>query len=168
MSVEAMAPAVDASSPESGQTTPDNDDPSQSSRSERKNSKVSKPRLSSSQKNNNHKDAENKRRTAIRERFTDLSQIVPATVGQERSEQVMLTRTKDYLQDTIEEIRELEMLAAQQGIPINEVGQMRDNDYGGPQWRQPNLDRYEKAKFKKAAKQRDNSLDDADGEAEDE
>ena len=54
--------------------------------------KSSKPRLTASQKNFNHKDAENKRRTAIRERFTELSNLVPGAQGHERSEQIMLVK----------------------------------------------------------------------------
>ncbi|KAK5093161.1 Transcription factor [Exophiala xenobiotica] len=75
----------------------------------KRNSKSSKPRLTPHQKDTNHKDAENKRRTAIRENFTTLSQVVPGTEGQERSEQVMLVKTKEYLVDSIKEIHQLEL-----------------------------------------------------------
>jgi len=159
-----MAESEAASSPDSaGQSTGDPSTPG----SKKRTSKSSKPRLTAYQKNTNHKDAENKRRTAIRENFTSLSQTVPGTEGQERSEQVMLVKTKEFLRDGIDEIRRLELEAASKGIPVSDVGQMRDNDYGGPKWKQPNLDKYHKAKLKKASKS-GSVQDDADGEAEDE
>ena len=130
----------------------------------RKDSKVSKPRLTAEQKNDNHKEAENKRRTAIRETFAELSQLVPGTAGQERSEQVMLTKTSEYLAASIREIRELELQAAQMGLVTNSVGQLKDTDYGGSQWQQPNLDKYHKQKAKKASRRGEDV--DADAEAE--
>lgn len=133
----------------------------------KRSSKSSKPRLTAVQKNTNHKDAENKRRTAIRERFTELSQLVPDALGQERSEQVMLVKTRDYLQGSIAEIRQLTDLARQQGIQIPDEMRMNDFDYGGSKWKEPNLAKYEKSKTKKIAKG-GAILDDADGEAEDE
>jgi len=165
MSREAMAESEAASSPDSASQSPG--DPSTTPGSKKRNSKSSKPRLTPHQKNTNHKDAENKRRTAIRENFTTLSQVVPGTEGQERSEQVMLVKTKEYLVDSIKEIRQLELEAQQRGIPVSDNGRMKDSDYGGPKWKQPNLDKYHKAKSKKASKS-GSIQDDADGEAEDE
>lgn len=142
-------------------------DPSSTPGTRKRNSKSSKPRLTAYQKNTNHKDAENKRRTAIRENFTSLSQVVPGTDGQERSEYVMLVKTKEYLVDSIKELRQLESEAQQRGIQISDTGCLKDTDYGGPKWKQPNLDKYHKAKLKKASKS-GSTQDDADGEAEDE
>ena len=69
--------------------------------------------------------------------------------------------------DSINEIRQLELEAQQQGIPLSDTGRLKDSDYGGPKWKQPNLDKYHKAKLKKASKS-GSVQDDADGEAEDE
>lgn len=121
----------------------------QSASSKKKAGKVTKPRLSASQKNTNHKDAENKRRNAIRERFTDLSKMVPGAGGQERSEQVMLGKTTDFLREILKEQRDLEALAAQRGIILDEKDKLKDTDYGGPNWREPNLEAYRASKAKK-------------------
>lgn len=142
---EASSPASSAQS-----DTPASNSKSGSS-GKRKSSKSSKPRLTASQKNTNHKDAENKRRNAIRERFTDLSKMVPGAEGQERSEQVMLGKTTEFLKDMLEEQRRLEDLAAQRGIVVDEKDKLKDTDYGGPNWRQPNLDAYAAAKAKKSS-----------------
>lgn len=155
------------SSPESSGQLSQNEDPSRSSSNKKRLSKTSKPRLTAVQKNTNHKDAENKRRNAIRERFTELSELVPDAQGQERSEQVMLAKTKSYIQDSIKEIRKLETIAARQGVMLEEKGRLRDSDYGGPAWVQPNLDKYEKTKLKKSSRGHDNQDDGDDGEAED-
>ena len=144
------------------------DDDNRTPGSKKRNSKSSKPRLTAVQKNTNHKDAENKRRTAIRDRFTELSQLVPDASGQERSEQVMLQKTKDYLQSTLVEIRQLELEAQQRGLQVPEEMKLRDVDYGGSKWKTPNLAKYEKAKTKKMAKGAALADDDDDGEAEDE
>jgi heteromeric Ino2p/Ino4p transcription factor len=111
--------------------------------------KPSKPRLTASQKNFNHKDAENKRRTAIRERFTELSNLVPGAQGNERSEQVMLGKTTDYLKDMLVEQRRLEDLCQEQGITVDPSTAMRDDDFGGPRWKAVNMEQYEASKQKK-------------------
>lgn len=79
----------------------------------------------------------------------------------------MLVKTKEYLVDSIKELRQLESEAQQRGIQISDTGCLKDTDYGGPKWKQPNLDKYHKAKLKKASKS-GSTQDDADGEAEDE
>lgn len=150
MSNEDGATESNASSPASSTTSEAKQATATPSGSSKK-SKVSKPRLTASQKNFNHKDAENKRRTAIRERFTELSHMVPGAQGQERSEQVMLGKTTDFLRDMLQEQRRLETLADAQGIPIDESTRMRDDDYGGPQWVQPNMAAYESSKQKKSS-----------------
>ncbi|KEF62110.1 uncharacterized protein A1O9_00082 [Exophiala aquamarina CBS 119918] len=146
---EDRATESNGSSPASS-TTSEAKKPSTTPAGSSKKSKASKPRLTASQKNFNHKDAENKRRTAIRERFTELSQMVPGAQGQERSEQVMLGKTTDFLRDMLQEQRRLEALADAQGIPIDDSTRMRDDDYGGPQWVQPNMAAYESSKQKKS------------------
>lgn len=113
--------------------------------------KASKPRLTAVQKNTNHKDAENKRRNAIRERFIELSDMVPGTKGQERSEQVMLQKTSTFLKGQIRELRLLEQMADQRGVPIDESERLQNNDYIGPAFKQPHMDGYRADKAKKAA-----------------
>ncbi|KAL8243944.1 hypothetical protein R6Q59_010202 [Mikania micrantha] len=115
----------------------------------KKSGKSSKPRLTATQKNTNHKDAENKRRNAIRERFTDLSRMVPGAEGQERSEQVMLGKTTEFLKEMLEEQRRLEDLAEQRGIMLDEKNRLQDTDYGGSKWAPINMDAYHAAKAKK-------------------
>ncbi|KAL6245973.1 Transcription factor [Rhinocladiella similis] len=122
----------------------------------KKSSKVAKPRLTEDQRNFNHKDAENKRRTAIRERFTELSRMVPGALGQEKSEQAMLTKTADYLREMIVEQRKLEALADSQGIQINDAGRLKDEDYAGPKWRQLNMEQYEASKQRKGGSNDEN------------
>lgn len=114
-------------------------------------SKVSKPRLTASQKNFNHKDAENKRRTAIRDRFTELSQMVPGAAGQERSEQVMLVKTSEFLREMLMEQRRLEELADERGVKCE--GRLTEDDYGGERWKSPNMDAFEKDKKKEKKEQ---------------
>jgi hypothetical protein len=159
MSNEDGATESNASSPASSTTSEAKQATNAPSGSSKK-SKVSKPRLTASQKNFNHKDAENKRRTAIRERFTELSHMVPGAQGQERSEQVMLGKTTDFLRDMLQEQRRLETLADAQGIPIDESTRMRDDDYGGPQWIQPNMAAYESSKQKKSTGDSQNATKD--------
>ncbi|KIW61525.1 hypothetical protein PV05_01636 [Exophiala xenobiotica] len=130
--------------------------------SSKKSSKTSKPRLTASQKNFNHKDAENKRRTAIRERFTELSHMVPGAMGQEKSEQVMLNKTTEYLKQMLEEQRRLEAMADRQGIPIDDAGRLRDDDLGGPTWQPRNMEHYEASKQKRGDGSEQNADDDND------
>ncbi|KAJ9636109.1 uncharacterized protein PV06_04233 [Exophiala oligosperma] len=124
----------------------DNSNAREPGSSSKKNSKVAKSRLTEDQRNFNHKDAENKRRTAIRERFTELSRMVPGALGQEKSEQAMLSKTADYLREMMEEQRKLEAIADSQGIQIDDAGRLKDEDYGGPNWRQLNMEQYEASK----------------------
>lgn len=164
---EPVSSAEDSAQSPNNDNDNDGDDDTKTSGGKKRGSKSSKPRLTAVQKNTNHKDAENKRRNAIRERFTELSQLVPEAAGQERSEQVMLQKTKAYLQDSIEEIRRLELQAQSRGIQIPEDVRLKDTDYLGSAWKQPNLDKYEKSKLKKQAKT-GVALDDLDAEGEDE
>lgn len=139
----------EASSPASSTISDSQTNPGKSGSGKKKAGKSSKPRLTATQKNTNHKDAENKRRNAIRERFTDLSKLVPGAEGQERSEQVMLGKTTDFLREMLEEQRKLEDIAEQRGMMIDEKDKLQDTDYGGSNWRQPNMDAYHAAKSKK-------------------
>jgi hypothetical protein len=104
--------------------------------------------LTASQKNFNHKDAENKRRTAIRERFTELSNLVPGALGHERSEQVMLGKSTEFLREMLLEQRRLEEMAQKQGITIGGEP-IREDDFGGPKWKASNMEQYEASKQKK-------------------
>lgn len=133
--------------------------------SSKKPTKGSKPRLTASQKNFNHKDAENKRRTAIRERFTELSHMVPGAQGQERSEQVMLAKTTDFLKDMLVEQRRLEAIACERGIRLDEAEKLKDTDLGGSRWKGKNMEQYENSKQKKGTGSGQNaSLGDEDNE----
>lgn len=132
-------------------SSPQSDNPANTSKSgsRKKNGKASKPRLTASQKNTNHKDAENKRRNAIRERFTDLSKMVPGATGQERSEQVMLGKTTEFLKEMLIEQRKLEGIAEQRGVILDEKDKLKDTDYGGSKWQHMNMDAYHATKVKK-------------------
>jgi Helix-loop-helix DNA-binding domain len=140
---------------ESTASTPASSDASDSqqprtSNSSKKRSKANKPRLTAVQKNTNHKDAENKRRNAIRERFTELSHMVPGAEGQERSEQVMLAKTTEYLRRMLREQRHLEMMADARGVTLPENDRLKDSDYGGKHWRPIYMEEYREQKAKKA------------------
>ncbi|KAJ4501909.1 Transcription factor [Exophiala dermatitidis] len=103
----------------------------------------------SNKKSFNHKDAENKRRTAIRQRFTELSHMVPGAEGQERSEQVMLSKTTEFLRAMLLEQRRLIEVADSQGIQVDPGWRLRDDDLGGPGWKAKNMEQYESSKQKK-------------------
>ncbi|KAJ9611345.1 Transcription factor [Cladophialophora chaetospira] len=132
--------------------------------SSKKASRVAKPRLTASQKNFNHKDAENKRRTAIRDRFTELSNLVPGAQGHERSEQIMLMKTTEYLREQLIEQRRLEEMAKKQGITIDAGEPMRDDDFGGPKWKDINMQQYEASKQKKEASESQQTSRQGEGE----
>ena len=122
-----------------------------SSSSSKKRNKVNKPRLTAVQKNTNHKDAENKRRNAIRERFTELSLMVPGAEGQERSEQVMLNKSTDFLRKMLREQRHLEMMADARGVKFDKEIRLKPSDFGGDKWKPFYMEEYRAAKVKKAA-----------------
>ena len=131
-------------------STEDSDSQRPDSSSGKKRSKVTKPRLTAVQKNTNHKDAENKRRNAIRERFTDLANMVPGAEGMERSEQVMLEKTADFLRRQLRELRHLELMAESRGIKLDEDNRLKDTDLGGDGWKPIHMDEYRAQKAKKA------------------
>ena len=163
-------PKADSSSPARSSSVSSDQDQSQSSTSRRKSSttnpnaaKSSKPRLTAHQKNTNHKDAENKRRNAIRDQFLELSRIVPGAKGQERSEYVMLQKTVAYLKEVMEDRRALINEIEQRGGKAEEEVKLNDNDWGGKQWTPKGLEEWCKSKGKDI-----NKLDeDEDGEEED-
>jgi hypothetical protein len=143
-------PKADSSSP-TGSSSETSD--SESATSQRKSptsntTKVSKPRLTAHQKNTNHKDAENKRRNAIRDQFLELSRIVPDTQGQDRSEYVMLQKTVAYLKEALEKRRNLVAAAEARGEMVSEDMKLSDQDWGGRKWRPKNLEEWCKAKKK--------------------
>jgi hypothetical protein len=122
-----------------------------SSTSGKKRAKTNKPRLTAVQKNTNHKDAENKRRNAIRERFTELSHMVPGAAGQERSEQVMLAKTTEFLRKMLREQKHLETMADARGVQVDEEVRLKEDDYCGKEWTEPYMEEYRAQKAKKAA-----------------
>ncbi|RMZ79587.1 hypothetical protein DV737_g3337, partial [Chaetothyriales sp. CBS 132003] len=124
---------------------------SNTARPPRKKSRSSaKPRLTAHQKNTNHKDAENKRRNAIRERFTELSTMVPGTAGQERSEQVMLQKTSEFLRCQMGELRQLERIARERGLDVDKDAEaLKDSDYGGRHWREVHMEEYREQRERK-------------------
>ena len=77
----------------------------------------------------------------------------------------MIQKTRVYIEDTTNEIRELERQALELGIPLDPKDLTKDTGYGGSAWKQPHLAQYEKDKAKKASKS-GKALDDADGEAD--
>lgn len=77
--------------------------------------------------------------------------MVPGAEGHERSEQVMLGKTTEFLKDMIIEQRRLEKIADEQGIRLDDGRRLRDDDYGGSQWRALNMDQYEAGKQKRGS-----------------
>ncbi|CAK7274082.1 hypothetical protein SEPCBS57363_005978 [Sporothrix epigloea] len=71
-----------------------------------------KPRLTETEKKQNHIASEQKRRQAIREGFDRMTELVPGLEGQGRSEGLVLQRTVEFMKKAIEErerlIREIE------------------------------------------------------------
>ena len=123
--------------------------------------KVSKPRLTAHQKNTNHKDAENKRRNAIRDQFLTLSRIVPGTEGQERSEHVMLQKTVAHLKEVMEERRELVSRIEARGGRVADELKLHEHDWGGKDWAPRGVEEWERIRGIKPGTA-------AEGEGEDE
>jgi len=169
LSLDATMPKADSSSPTPSSSV--SSDQSETSTSRRKSSttntnaaKTSKPRLTAHQKNTNHKDAENKRRNAIRDQFLELSRIVPGAKGQERSEYVMLQKTVSYLKKAMEERRELVQAIEKRGGIVEDDVKLGEENWGGKEWRPKGLEEWCKAKGKDI-----NKLEDEDdgGEGDD-
>ena len=105
-----------------------------------------KPRLSFHQKNTNHKEAENKRRNAIREQFRVLSTMVENGEGLERSENLMLRKVVTQMKRENTERRGLLAVYEQRGLVVPEDLRLSEKEYGGPEWQQQNLEEWCKAK----------------------
>ncbi|WPH05022.1 Hypothetical protein R9X50_00792000 [Acrodontium crateriforme] len=75
-----------------------------------------KPRLTDSQKKQNHIESEKKRREAIRKGFDRLAEIVPGMEGSGRSEAVVLQATVEYLRGQMRRKEELRKAARQRGM----------------------------------------------------
>ena len=74
---------------------------------------------------------------------------MPGANGHERSEQVMLNKSTEYLRDLLLEKRRLEEMARQQSIEIDSGEPMREDDFGGPKWKATNMEQYEASKQKR-------------------
>jgi heteromeric Ino2p/Ino4p transcription factor len=105
-----------------------------------KKGKSSRKMLTETQKNSNHKEAENKRRNMIRDQFTRLSHIVPGAEGRERSELVMLELTLSHFKAQVEESRMLAAEIEKRGGHVDESLKLRRDDWGGDKWRGKNLE----------------------------
>ena len=154
-----MAKATRNSSPGStvDSGTPENDSETPPPPGSNKKSKSTRTPLSEVQKSTNHKDAENKRRNAIREQFTELSNLVPGTEGQQRSEHLMLQATVDFLKEQTMKARELEQEITAHGgqLPLEEM--MRDDEWGGPDFVPRNVMEHEAAKVRRTVGRTDSS-----------
>lgn len=75
--------------------------------------------------------------------------MVPGALGQERSEQVMLAKTTEFLREMLVEQRRLEALADEQGIPLDNEERLKSNDFGGTNWKATNMEQYEASKQKR-------------------
>jgi hypothetical protein len=157
-------PKADSSSPErsSSETSDFESTDSRHKSPTSRATKVSKPRLTAYQKNTNHKDAENKRRNAIRDQFLELSKIVPDTLGQDRSEYVMLQKTVAYIKEAVEKRRSLIVAVEARGEMVSEDMKISDQDWKGPKWRPKNLEEWCRTKKKDI-----NTLERNDGIGED-
>ncbi|KAI1855638.1 hypothetical protein JX265_006041 [Neoarthrinium moseri] len=66
-----------------------------------------KPRLTETEKKQNHIASEQKRREAIRSGFDRLCELIPGLEGQGRSEGLVLKRTVEYIREQLETRRQL-------------------------------------------------------------
>ncbi|ETN38073.1 uncharacterized protein HMPREF1541_07697 [Cyphellophora europaea CBS 101466] len=138
----------DSPATEPGSEVEDSSPSSTPAQSKKRTTKPSKARLTSAQKNTNHRDAENKRRDGIRAQFDALSNIVPGTQGQAKSEQHMLTRTAEHLEDKLKEIREMIEEMDRKGIPVEDSwrAMVTEDDFGGANYQTPAMAEYEAKK----------------------
>jgi hypothetical protein len=128
--------------------------PYTSQQHQKKSSKPSKARLTSAQKNTNHRDAENKRRDGIRGQFETLADMVPECHGQAKSEYVMLTNTAQYIENGLDDIRELVRHLDARGLPVKEEWRklITDKDFGGANHHTPAMNEYAMKKQRAEAK----------------
>jgi hypothetical protein len=92
----------------------------------------------------------------------ELSRIVPGTLGQDRSEYVMLQKTVAYLKEAVEKRRNLIAVAEARGETVREEMKLSDQDWGGQKWKPKNLEEWCRAKKKDI-----NTLEKNDGLGED-
>lgn len=128
--------------------------PSASEQPKKKSSKSSKARLTSAQKNTNHRDAENKRRDGIRTQFENLADMVPGCEGMAKSEQFVLTKTAEYLEESLAHCRRMVAELDRKGIPVPEKyrAMLTENDFGGSNHQTPAMDEYESKKQRAEAR----------------
>ena len=135
----------------SADSTSDDDDQRTTPQSgSNKKSKSSRTPLSETQKSTNHKDAENKRRNAIREQFTKLSELVPGAEGHERSEYLMLQMTIAFVKEQALDARRLEQQILSHGGTVTMEEKMRDDEWGGPDFTPRNTMEYDAAKARRS------------------
>lgn len=75
-----------------------------------------RPRLTTEQKKANHIESERKRRVAIRDGFEKLSNIVPDSQGQARSEGVVLGNTVKHIHNLQAKKEDLRKQSAKKGM----------------------------------------------------
>jgi heteromeric Ino2p/Ino4p transcription factor len=114
---------------------------------------ASKPRLTAHQKNTNHKDAENKRRNAIREQFTELASLVPGAEGLERSENVMLQKTIAHFREEVDERRRMVGVLQGRGTVVPKELVFGEDQWGGMRFKTGNLEEFETARRKRIEKE---------------
>jgi hypothetical protein len=163
-------PSSQDASPEAGVTPERSASPTTSAtpttRKSGKPSSAAKPRLTAHQKNTNHKDAENKRRNAIREQCTELASLVPGAEGLERSEYVMLQKTIAHFRDQVDERRRLVQEAQAKGLVVDQDLILREEDYRGSKFKTDNVDEFERSKRRRIAKEGGSAPDSNDGDEE--
>jgi hypothetical protein len=136
---------------ESNHSSPGSDataSPANPTQSKKRQSKPSKARLTSAQKNTNHRDAENKRRDGIRSQFEELCRMVPGAENDVKSEQVCLTKTADYLEEQLTDMRQMMKEMERRGMPIKDEwrAMLGDEDFGGANYQTPAMDDYQRKK----------------------
>ena len=141
------SPSSDGSSPAEGSAT--------QSQNKKKSNKPSKARLTSDQKNTNHREAENKRRDGLREQYEKLAQQVPGAENDSKSEERLLSKTADYVEEQIVAVRKLiaEYDAKGMAVPDDIRNLLGDDDFGGPSWKSPHMDEYEAKKAQREGKE---------------
>lgn len=158
--------------PSSGVSEDEGSSPSTTQQQRKKSSKTSKARLTSAQKNTNHRDAENKRRDGIRTQFENLASMVPGCEGMAKSEQFVLNKTADYLEESLTEMREMIKEMERRGLPIKDEwrAMLTEEDFGGSNHQTPAMAEYESKKQKaearksNGAQRTDKDIDDEDDE----
>lgn len=152
-SQEEVSPSPAASPSQSQSPTPSGSATNSARKTSKSTAAATKPRLTAHQKNTNHKDAENKRRNAIREQFTELASLVPGAEGLERSEYVMLQKTIAHFRDEVEERRRMVTELQKKGAAVERDLVLGEEQYGGGKWKTGNLEEFERARRKRIEKE---------------